>query len=265
MGAARSIGSATLVIRHVRVPLKLFTAASAKRVSFNTLHKCGSRIESGLRCKTEDKPIERSDTVQAFEYQPDRFVEFPKAETDAIKESLGDKIIELAEFVPESSIGITAVEKACFLGPDKGCEADYAVITRALARRRLAGVGYWGADLVVVRAMDGGLVAHVAYYASEVRSLGDAVDELGAAPLEHVKLAENLFTLMGRESFDAGRFTDRYAEKIAEAVKRKIDGKKVIIPPPPTGAQPLGLLEALERSVAGGPVKVGARRKGKAA
>ena len=72
--AARSIGSGTISFGLVSIPFKIFTATSAKSVSFNMLHKtCGSRLKQQLLCPVDNVVVERTDTIRGFEYARDQY------------------------------------------------------------------------------------------------------------------------------------------------------------------------------------------------
>ena len=56
--AARSIGSGVLQFGLVAIPVKLYTAQSEKRVSFNFLHaSCKSRLKQQLVCPVHEKVV----------------------------------------------------------------------------------------------------------------------------------------------------------------------------------------------------------------
>src|SRR5437762_6592435 len=102
--AARSIGSGTISFGLVSIPIKLYTAVSAKSVSFNMLHKaCGSRLKQQLICATEGVVVERSDTIKGFEYARDQYANFCDEELKSLEAARTD-ILELVEFVPASSV-----------------------------------------------------------------------------------------------------------------------------------------------------------------
>ena len=84
--AARSIGSGTISFGLVSIPIRLYTATSAKSVSFNMLHKtCGSRLKQQLLCAAEGVPVERSDVIKGFEYARDQYVKFSDEELKSME------------------------------------------------------------------------------------------------------------------------------------------------------------------------------------
>ena len=253
--AARSIGSGTISFGLVSIPIKLFTATSAKSVSFNMLHKtCGGRLKQQLLCPVDNVVVERSDTIRGFEYARDQYVKFTDEELKAMEAARTDQL-ELLEFVPMDSVDFLYIEKTYFLGPDKGGDRAYRLLSEALEKAQRLAVGRFaqrGKDnLVLVRPYKKGLILHECYYADEVRSFDDI--ETGGAfdfkPIE-LELANKLIEQLDREKFEPSRFRDTWADKVKEAVEKKIAGEDVQAAPEAPKAQIIDLLEALKRSVA---------------
>jgi DNA end-binding protein Ku len=102
-----------------------------------------------------------------------------------------------------------------------------------------------------VRPYKKGLILHECYYADEVRDFAD-IDTGGAfdfKPIE-LELANKLIEQLDREKFEPSRFRDTWADKVKEAVEKKIAGEDVLAAPEAPKAQIIDLLEALKRSVA---------------
>lgn len=253
--AARSIGSGTISFGLVSIPFKLFTATSAKSVGFNMLHKpCGSRLKQQLICPVENVVVERSDTIKGFEYARDQYVKFTDEELKSMEAARTDSL-ELVEFVPIDSVDFLYIEKTYFLGPDKGGDRAYRLLSESLERSQRFAVGRFATrgkdNLVLVRAYKKGLILHECFYADEVRSFDDV--ETGGAfdfkPIE-LELADKLIDQLNRDKFEPERFRDTWADKVKDAVEKKIAGEEVMSPPEAPKAQIIDLLEALKRSVA---------------
>lgn len=253
--AARSIGSGTISFGLVSIPIKLFTAASAKSVGFNMLHKtCGSRLKQQLFCPIDNVVIERADTIRGYEYARDQYVKFTDEELKAL-EAERTNSLELVEFVPAETVDFLYIEKTYFLGPDKGGDRAYRLLSEALEKANRLAVGRFaqrGKDnLVLVRPYKKGLILHECYYADEVRDFSE-VDTGGAfefKPIE-LELANKLIEQLNQEKFDPSHFRDTWADKVNEAVEKKIAGEEVQAAPEPPKAQIVDLLEALKRSIA---------------
>ena len=253
--AARSIGSGTISFGLVSIPFKLFTAVSPKSVSFNMLHKtCGGRLKQQLLCPVDNVVVERSDTIRGFEYARDQYVKFTDDELKSLEAARTDSL-ELVEFVPASTVDFLYIEKTYFLGPDKGGDRAYRLLSEALEKAQRLAVGRFaqrGKDnLVIIRPYKKGLILHECYYADEVRSFDDV--ETGGdfefKPIE-LELANKLIEQLDQDAFEPSRFRDTWADKVKEAVEKKIAGEDVQAAPEAPKAQIIDLLEALKRSVA---------------
>jgi DNA end-binding protein Ku len=253
--AARAIGSGTISFGLVSIPVKLYTAASAENVSFNMLHaKCGSRLKQQLFCPIDNEVVERSATTRGYEYQKDRYVQFTDEELKKL-ESPRTNELELMEFVPERTVDFVNIEKTYFLGPDKGGERAYRLLSEALTRTQRIAVGkYWTRgkeNVVLVRPYKKGLALHQVYYANEVRNF-DEIDIGGDFQFKDVEnqLADKLIEQLSQSEFEFQKYRDEYQTRVMSAVEQKAAGQEVTAAPEAPKAQIIDLLEALKRSVA---------------
>jgi DNA end-binding protein Ku len=252
--AARAIGSGTISFGLVSIPVKLYTAASSENVSFNMLHgKCGGRLKQQLYCPVDNEVVERSATVRGYEYQKDRYVQFTEEELKKL-ESARTNELELMEFVPERTVDFVNIEKTYYLGPDKGGERAYRLLSDALQRTARIAVGkYWTRgkeNVVLVRPYKNGLALHQVYYANEVRSFDD-VDTGGEFQFKDVEkdLADKLIEQLSQPEFKIDKYKDEYQTRVMNAVEQKAAGQEVTAAPEAPKAQIIDLLEALKRSV----------------
>src|SRR5256885_13386503 len=97
-----SIGSGTISFGLVSIPIRMYTAASSKSISFNQLHTmCGGRIKQQLLCPTCNEVVERNTLVKGYEFAKEQYVQFTEDELKAM-EGEASKMIDIAEFVPLS-------------------------------------------------------------------------------------------------------------------------------------------------------------------
>jgi DNA end-binding protein Ku len=252
--AARAISSGTISFGLVSIPIKLYTAASSESVSFNMLHgKCGGRLKQQLFCPVDNEVVERAATVRGYEFQKDRYVQFTEEELKKL-ESPRTNSLELMEFVPASTVDFVYIEKTYYLGPDKGGERAYRLLSESMERSKKIAVGkYWTRgkeNIVLVRPYKTGLALHQVYYANEVRSFDD-VETGGEFTFKDVEreLADKLIEQLGQPEFKADRYKDEYATRVMSAVDQKAAGQEVTVSPEAPKAQIIDLLEALKRSV----------------
>ena len=254
--AARSIATLTVSFGLVSIPVRLFSATEAsKQISFNLLHKgCGSRLKQQYLCLKEEIPVAREDMVKGFEFAKDQYVIFTPDELKAMEEA-GTHMAEITEFVPLESVDPVYFDKAYYLAPDKGGAKPYALLARALRESERCALGRWAARgkqyIVMIRAVEEGLVMQQLLYAGEVRSMKEIeIPETEVKDAE-LKLAKQLIDAQTSETFDPSAYTDTVATRIEAAVQRKVEGQEITMPDEPEiGAQVIDLMDALRASLA---------------
>jgi len=127
---ARSIANATISFGLVSVPVNLYSSSESKAsVSFNMLHKkCGSRLKQQYICpKDDNEVVTRDDTVKGYEFAKDQYVILSAEELKALEEK-ATGTIDIIEFVPLAKVDRIYLEKAYYLGPDKGGDRPYRLL-----------------------------------------------------------------------------------------------------------------------------------------
>src|SRR5436305_12699842 len=187
----RAIASAQIAFGLVSIPVKLFSAAeSSERISFNMIHaECGSRIQQQLFCPKDERTIDRNETAKGYEFAKGQYVLFNEEELKAMEEK-ATQTIEISEFLPSTAIDPIYFQKAFYLGPDKGGDRAYTLLSKALqetGRWALAKYAARGKQyLVVLRPLGKGLVMQQLYYPNEVRAIDDI--EVGEANVKDNEL-----------------------------------------------------------------------------
>src|SRR5262245_14172804 len=227
---ARAIGSGTISFGLVSIPIKLYTAASSQSVSFNLLHKkCGGRMRQQYLCPIDNEIVERSDMVKGYEHSKDRYVQFSEDELKKLEAERSDRL-DIVEFVPEETVDFIYIEKTYYLGPDKGGDRAYKLLSEAMTRTRRIAVGrFWTRgkeQLVLVRPHKGGLLLHQVYYADEIRSF-EEVDRPGTVAFKPVEeeLADKLIEQLSVTAFRPEQFHDEYRDRVLAAVEQKVAGQ----------------------------------------
>lgn len=258
--AARALQSLTITFGLVTIPVKVYSATNPRAgVSFNLLHKCGSRVRQQYHCIAEDIDVPRDELIKGYEFEKDHFVTFSKEELEALEEEASGAV-EITEFVDATSVDPVYYERAYYLGPDKGGAKPYALLAEAMRASGRTAIGRWAARgkqyLVQLRVTDAGLVMQQLLYASEVRPV-DEVEVPGAkVNQKELDLAAQLIeTITSDEGFDASKYKDEVRERIQAQIQRKIEGKEITAPEAPVapeGAQVIDLMQALKASLRGG-------------
>jgi len=254
--AARSIASGTISFGLVSIPVRLYVATSSQQASFNLLHEqCGTRIKQQLYCPVDERVIQRSELVKGYQFQRDRYVRFTDAELRAV-EAAASPTIDIHEFVPLDRVDPIYFENAHYLGPDKGGEKAYRLLSEAMRdTKRVAlaqHVSHGKEHLVLIRPYDGGLVMHEMYYADEVRAFSEIPAD-GAVKLRDSEsdLAKKLIEQLSASEFRPDQYRDEYRERLMEAVEKKVAGEEIVAPPAPERAEVIDLMDALKKSLAG--------------
>ena len=272
----RALGSGTIALGLVSIPVRLYPAAVSRRVSFHMIHaKCGSRVRTQWFCPVCERVVGRDELVRGYEVSKGRFVRMTEEELEGLV-GPRSREIELTEFVPLETVDPVYLDEAYYLGPDKGASRPYRLLETVLAESRRVGIAHFmlrgKASLVLIRAADGMLMLHTMYYADEVREAPEMPrGETGAVKPAEQKLARRLVEELARPRYEASRYHDEFRARVLQALRRKAAGKAAAAPAPaaPRG-KVIDLMEALQQSLerggrARGPrARAGARstRKG---
>jgi DNA end-binding protein Ku len=259
--AARSIASLTVSFGLVSIPVKLFSATeTSKAISFNLLHKgCGSRLKQQYLCVKEEVPVGREDMVKGYEFAKDQYVMFTPEELKAMEEA-GTGTADITEFVPIESVDPVFFDKAYYLAPDKGGAKPYALLARALRQSKRCAVGRWAARgkqyIVMLRAVEDGLVMQQLLYGTEVRSIKEIDIPKTDVKDAELKLAQQLIEQQASDRFDPSAYTDEVRARIEAAVQKKVEGQEITMAEAPEpGAQVIDLMDALRASLEKKPAK----------
>jgi len=250
-----SIGSGNISFGLVSIPIKMFSSSSAGGISFNQLHqKCGGRIRQQQICPTCNEVVERSALVKGYEFAKDQYVQFTEEELKAV-EGEASKMIDIAEFVPLDQVDPIYFEKTYYLGPDKGGEKAYRLLSDAMKDSGLVALAKFvmrgKENLVLIRPAQKGLMLHTMYFADEIRDFGD-VDKGEDAKLKpgEMDLAQRLVQELTSETFAPEKYSDEYRMRVLEVVEAKVEGKEVTsLAPQAQRTQVIDLMDALKQSL----------------
>jgi DNA end-binding protein Ku len=253
---ARATSSGTISFGLVSIPVKLYTATSAKNVHFHMLHeKDKSRLKQQYVCAACGEVVERSATVRGYEYTRDQYVVMTQDELAALEKKT-DQTIEIEEFVPIESVDPLYFEKSSLLGPDKGGAKAYRLLNEALLVSGRVAIGRHSArgrqSLVLIRPLQRGLVLHGLFYADEVRRFDDIEfgDDVSLKPGE-LELAGQLIEQLAAPRFDPGKYEDEYRRDVLAAIDRKVAGEEIVaLPRAEAREQIIDLVAALKQSLA---------------
>ncbi|MEO7985406.1 MAG: Ku protein [Gemmatimonadales bacterium] len=226
------MASATISFGLVSVPVNLYsTSESAASVSFNMVHKKdGTRLKQQYICPKDGEVVERDEMAKGYEFAKGQFVIFSPEELKALDEK-ATNTIDVNEFVPLSEVDRLYLEKAYFLGPDKGGERAYRLLSKALEETGRAALGQYSARgkqyLVLVRPMDGVLVMEQLHYSAELRSAADVPIQDVPVKDAELSLARQLIEQTATDEFHPEKYHDTVRDRVLEAIQQKVDGQEI--------------------------------------
>ena len=255
---ARSIGTGTLSFGMVSIPIRMYSAGeSASAVSFNLLHsKCKSRLKQQYVCPKDGEKVEKDDMVKGYEFSKGQYVIFSPDELKTLEEKATNSI-DINEFVQGSQVDRMYLEKVYYLGPDKGGERAYRLLTAAMKKTGRVAIGQYAARgkqyLVMVRPLDNVLVMEQLHYADELRAPSEVPVPEGDVKEAELDLAVQLLEQAASAKFEPEKYSDQVRKRVLEQIQRKVEGHEITEEPaeePKT--QIIDLMDALKASLAKG-------------
>jgi len=254
--SARAISSGNISFGLVSIPVKLFsTAQPGSGISFNLLHrKCNSRLKQQYICPTDNEIVPREDMVKGYEFSKDQYVIFTDEELKAIEEQ-STKAIEITEFVPAAKVDPIYFEGSYYLGPDKGGERAYRLLSEAMQQAGQVAVARYSArgrqSLVMVRPMGNGLVMEQLRYADELRPQSEVPIPEAELKDAELKLAMQFVGQLATDEFHPENYQDEHRNRLLDIIKQKAEGQAVTVAAPEAPrAQIIDLMDALKASLA---------------
>jgi len=266
---ARAISSATISFGLVSIPVKLYTTTeSSGQISFNMLHQCGSRVKQQYWCPTDEKVVPRDEMVKGYEFAKGKYVTFTNEEIKAL-EAEATQMIEIREFLPLAQVDPLHFERAYYLGPDKGGDKPYTLLSKAMEKTGRCAIASWAARgkqyLVLLRPFQGGLILEQLHYADELRSFDEVERSDAKVSDAELSLAERLIEQIAVEKFEPAKYEDAVKKRMEEVIAQKVEGQEVtfVEAPEPQG-KIIDLMDALraslEESAGDGATRKGPKR-----
>ncbi len=252
--AARPIGTATISFGLVAIPVRLFTTSeSGNSISFNWLHGCGSRVKQQYFCPKDERVVQRDELIKGYEFAKGQYVTFTGDELKAL-DAVATNSIELTEFVPAKAVDPLLFEKSYYIGPDKGGERAYKLLSEAMVQSGLMGIASYSARgkqyVVAVRPFQNGLIVHQLRYKDEVKEWAEVpIPDLPELKPTELALAQQLIAQITHETFDPNRYEDDVKKRMLELIQKKVDGQEITAAPEAPQGKIIDLMEALKASL----------------
>ncbi|KKB75935.1 DNA helicase [Devosia soli] len=265
---ARAVWSGVIKIAEVVCPVKMYTAATTSdRIALHMVNrKTGNRLKRLYVDEKTDKPVEREDQVKGYETSEGHYVILePEEITAAVPDS--DKVLKVDSFITCSQIETTYFDRPYYLLPaSDATEEAFILIREALREQKAAAIAHTvlfrRLRPVLIRAHKKGLIATTLNFDYEVRSSKQAFKSIPKRKIdpEMLQLAEHILKTKAG-TFEPEKFEDRYEAALAELVKAKVEGRKVIPLRRPEVTKKNDLLEALRLSAEGKGDETNSERK----
>jgi DNA end-binding protein Ku len=254
--APRAVSTASISFGLVNIPVKLYSSGnSSASISFNLLSKEGNKLKQQyVDPKNDNKVVERSEMVKGYEYAKDQYVLFTEEELKELQEK-STQSIDITEFVPRDSVPAVYLQKTYWLGPDKGGERAYRLLSQAMETCGRNAIAKYAARgkmyLVMLAPHEGGIAMHQLYYADEVVQFSEIpLDESIEIKEAEVALAMQLINQIASDDFGADKYEDEVKKRVEAIIQKKIDGESVTIAPSEAPkAQIIDLMDALKASL----------------
>jgi DNA end-binding protein Ku len=265
--SARPIATATISFGLVSVPVKLYSAGEpGRRISFNWMHeRCGTRLKQKYYCPKDDETVERADMIKGYEFAKDQYVVFKPEELKALEEQASQSI-DITEFVPAEQVERIYLDKPYYLGPEKGGERAYRLLSAALRKTGRAAIAKYASRgkqyLVMVRPIENGLIMEQLLYPQEIRAFSEVPLEEGEVKEQELELAVQLIDQAATDEFRPEDYRDEVRERVLTLIQQKVDGEEITVAPteePQT--QIIDLMAALKASLAAGQESDSEERK----
>ena len=272
---ARAVWKGAISFGLVYIPVQMYPAAHSSSLDLDFLDKRDfSPVGYQRYNKKTGKVVEWGDIVKGYQYQKGQYValseeDFRKANVKATQ------TIEIAQFVPASSIPPEFFETPYYLEPAKGGAKVYALLREALKRAEkvaVATVVMRGRQhLAAVHASGKALVLNTLRFAEEITSpekldLPAASEKAAGLSPKELAMADRLIEEMSGK-WQPDEFKDTYRHDLMKRIEEKVAKREThkLTPAekataPKQSAQVIDLMEVLRQSLKEGGGRKGAAR-----
>jgi DNA end-binding protein Ku len=236
----------------VSIPVRLYSGARGKTISFHLLHKKdNSRVHEVMYCDAEEKPVTRAELVKGYEYRKGQYVVVTPEEIKLITPRT-QSMMEILQFVKGDDIDPIFFESSYYVGADTNGEKPYALLFEAMRQSSydgLAKVTMHGREhIVILRPAKRGIMLHTMYYADEVRDVPEAAPKTNLVKDKELQMAKALIeTLIGE--FRPEQYHDTYRENLEKLIAAKAKGKQIGPVAEPKAPKVVDIMEALRKSL----------------
>ena len=214
------------------------------------------RLKQQYISSSSGEVVDREDRVQGYEFAKGQYVLFSEEEIKAMHVE-STNAIDIAEFIPFEQVERMYLAKAYFLGPDRGGERAYRLLSAALRETGRAALARYAARgkeyLVLVRPMGEGLILEQLFYSQELRAFEDVPIGEGEVKDDELALAVQLIEQAASDTFEPDKYEDEVSKKVMALIEKKIEGEEITAAPEVEAEDKIvDLMEALKASLGKG-------------
>ena len=250
----------------VNIPVKAFTAARNRDISFHQLHKEDSgRVGYDKVCKVCGNSLDKDDIVKGYEYRKGQYVIVTDEDLDSINLET-TKTISILHFVDTNEINPLLYDQSYYIAPDENGARAYALLREALEKSNKVGIGKVTfrarEQLAALRVVEGALVLETLHLADEMVDTGEMgiPAEDVQVPANELELADVLIQHL-TAPFKPEEYHDEYEQALKGLIDKKIEGEEVTAPPTPQPTNVIDIMSALKASLEAAESGDGAKRK----
>jgi DNA end-binding protein Ku len=256
MAAPRSSWKGHLRVSLVSCPVRLYPASSsADKISFHNLVPGSmSRISMVPTDPTTGKAVARDELLKGYEFEKGRYVIISDEELETIQIE-SNRVIDVTEFVDDAEVDPLYLDSPYWLAPDgKMANETFRVIVEAMRRESKAAVGRLVLSsrerAVLLSPRGKGMMIRTLRAPDEVRREDAYFEDIEDGKLDEsaIDLARQIVAQKSGE-FDPRAFADRYQAALAELIKAKIKGEKIVTTEIAAPAPVVDLMAALKKSL----------------
>ncbi|QGM46546.1 Ku protein [Methylocystis heyeri] len=255
--APRAVWRGFLKVAELTCAVGLYSAAStSERISLHSINReTGRRLHRQFIDSETQKPVEKEKQVKGYEIGEGDYVALEPEEL-APAQPHNSKTIDISSFIACEDVDDVFFDKPYYLAPsDKTAEESFRLLREGLKKENRAAVAsallFRRIRTLVVRPHGAGMLAMALHYDYEARSAKEAFADVPAIeiPAEAIELAQHI--IRGKMGvFDPSTFENRYEKALADLIKAKIEGRKIVSARKPEREKVVDLMAALRESAA---------------
>src|ERR1051325_6001053 len=231
----RSIWKGYIRFSLVTIPIRIYNAVNTdETIRFNQLHKeDNGAVGYEKKCKKCGKSLSADEICKGYQFEAEQYVIVSPEDLAKIKLQ-STKVIDIEGFIDASEVVPALYESPYFAGPDGPVASKaYSLLGEALKASGKVGIGKVvlrdREEVVMISALDGGLVLYKLRQPTEVRKMEDVPQiERKEVNKDELKLSISLVESMA-SSLKELDLTDRYRDALREMIEAKIAGREVVV------------------------------------